>query len=68
MTKSESREALKLQAWSRFPNPDIALLARSYATLIRSARSPTSRAQILVYAASLPAIVQHPEFIIKDAS
>jgi hypothetical protein len=64
MTKSESREALKLQAWSRFPNPDIGLLARSYAALIRSARSRVSKDQILVYAACLPAIVQHPEFIL----
>jgi len=64
MTKSESREALKLQAWSRFPNPDIGLLARGYSALIRAARTNTSRNQLITYAASVPAIVQHPEFIV----
>jgi len=64
MNKSESREALNLQAWSRFPNPDIGLLARSYSALIRAARTRTSRNQLITYAASVPAIVQHPEFIV----
>jgi hypothetical protein len=64
MTKSESREALKLQAWARFPNPDIGTLARSYSALIRSARTAKSRNEILVYAAAVPAIVQHPDFIV----
>lgn len=64
MTKSESREALRLQAWSRFPNPDIGLLARSYSSLIRAARTTKSRNEIITYAAAIPAIVQHPEFIV----
>jgi len=64
MTKSESREALELQAWARFPNPDIGMLARSYSALIRAARTTKSRNEIIIYAASVPAIVQHPEFII----
>ena len=64
MTKSESRECLKLQAWSKFPEPDVALIARSYSALHRAARTKTSKNQILIYAASVPAIVQHPEFII----
>ena len=67
MTKSESREALKLQAWSRFPQLDaelIATLARSYSALIRSARTTKSRNEIMIYAAAVPAIVQHPEFIV----
>lgn len=64
MTKSESREALKLQAWAKFPQPDIGLLARAYSALIRAARTKTSRNQLIVYAASIPAIVQHPEFIV----
>ncbi len=63
MTKSESRECLKLQAWSKFPNPDIATLARSYSALIRAARTTKSRNEILCYAAAIPAVVQHPEFI-----
>jgi hypothetical protein len=64
MTKSESRECLKLQAWSKFPDIDIALLARSYSALIRAARTTKSKNQIITYAASLPAVVQHPEFIV----
>ena len=51
MTKSESREALKLQAWAKFPNPDIGLLARSYSALIRAARTTKSRNEIIIYAA-----------------
>jgi hypothetical protein len=64
MTKSESRECLKLQAWSKFPDIDIALLARSYSALIRAARTTKSKNEIITYAASVPAVVQHPEFII----
>ena len=64
MTKSESRECLKLQAWSKFPDIDIALLARSYSALIRAARTTKSRNEIITYAASVPAVVQHPEFIV----
>ena len=65
MTKSESRECLKLQAWSKFPDIDAGLLARSYSALIRSARTTKSQNEILTYAASVPAVVQHPEFIIR---
>jgi len=67
MTKSESREALKLQAWSRFPNLDaemIGTLARSYSALIRAARTVKSRNEIMVYAMDVPAVVQHPDFIV----
>ena len=64
MTKSESRECLKLQAWSKFPEPNVGMLARSYSALVRSARTTKSRNQILVYAMGLPAIVQHPDFIV----
>jgi len=63
MTKSESRECLKLDAWARFPNKDVALLARSYSALIRAARTRASKNQIMCYAAAVPAVVQHPEFI-----
>ena len=64
MNKSEMREVLKLNAWSRFPNPDIGLLARSYSALIRAARSKATKNKIIVFAAGLPAVVQHPEFIV----
>ena len=64
MTKSESRECLQLQAWAKFPDIDISLLARSYSALVRSARTTKSRNQILTYAAAVPAITQHPDFII----
>ena len=65
MTKSESRECLKLQAWSKFPDIDVSLLARSYSALVRSARTTKSQNEILTYAAAIPAVVQHPEFIIS---
>jgi hypothetical protein len=64
MTKSESRECLKLQAWSKFSDIDVGLLARSYSALIRSARTVKSRNEILTYAASVPAVLQHHDFII----
>lgn len=64
MTKSESRECLKLQAWSHFKPADIGLLARSYSALIRATGTTKSRNQIIVYAMGLPAIVQHPDFIV----
>jgi len=64
MTKIESRECLKLQAWSKFSNPDIGLLARSYSALVRAARTTKSKNQIIAYAVELPAVVQHPEFIV----
>ncbi len=67
MTKSESREALKLQAWSKFPDLDaemIGTLARSYSALIRAARTVKSRNEIMVYAMGVPAVVQHPEFVV----
>ena len=64
MTKSESRECLKLQAWSKFQEPNVGMLARCYSSLVRSARTTKSRNQIMVYAMGLPAIVQHPDFIV----
>jgi hypothetical protein len=64
MNKSETRECLKLQAWSKFPEPNVGMLARCYSSLVRSARTNTSRNQILVYASCLPAVVQHPDFIV----
>jgi hypothetical protein len=63
MTKSESRECLKLQAWGKLPSIDIGLLARSYSALIRAARTTKSRDEIFIYAAGVPAVVQHPEFV-----
>lgn len=64
MTKSESRECLKLQAWAKFPNRDVGLLARSYSALIRATRTTKSRNEILMYVSELPAILKHDQFII----
>jgi len=64
MTKSESRECLKLQAWSKFSDIDVGLLARSYSALIRSARTVKSHNEIMAYILEVPEILQHPEFII----
>lgn len=63
MNKSECRECLKLQAMARWDDVPIDYMARSYSTLIRSALTTKSRNQIMVFAAEIPAVVQHPEFI-----
>ena len=62
MNKAETKECLKLQAWKHQVPVD--MLARSYSSLIRSAMTQKSRNEIMVYAAELPAVIQHPEFII----
>jgi hypothetical protein len=62
MNKAEKRECLKLQAWKHQAPVD--MLARCYSSLIRSAMTDKSRREILVFAAELPAVIQHPEFII----
>ena len=62
MTKSEKREVDKLNAWARIA--DAGTLARAYSALIRAARTATSRNEIIVHAAGVPAVVQHPEFIV----
>ena len=64
MNKSEQRELIKLEMWARVPYPDIGMLARAYSALIRSTDTNTSRNVIIVSAAQIPAIVQHPEFIL----
>jgi hypothetical protein len=63
MNKSELRECLKLQTMARWDDVPIDYMARSYSTLIRSARTKKSANQIMVFAAAVPAVVQHPEFI-----
>jgi hypothetical protein len=62
MNKSETKECLKLQAWKN--QVPVSMLARSYSSLIRSAMTQKSKNEIMVYAAELPAVIQHPEFII----
>jgi hypothetical protein len=62
MTKAETKECLKLQAWKNSVPVD--MLARSYSSLIRSAMTQKSKNEIMIYAAELPAVIQHPEFII----
>ena len=62
MNKSEKREVEKLNAIAR--TADIGMLARSYSALIRSAMTAKSRNEIIVHAAGIPAVVQHPEFIV----
>ena len=66
MTKSETREVTRLDAIMRMA-PDqrpvgIDYLARSFSALIRA--SYRSRNEIICAAAAVPAVVQHPEFII----
>jgi hypothetical protein len=62
MNKSEKREVEKLNAICRTAPVD--MLARSYSALIRAAMTTKSRNEIMVHAAGIPAVVQHPEFIV----
>ena len=66
MTKSETREVTRLNAIMRMA-PDqrpvgIDYLARSFSALIRA--SYRSRNELINAASYVPAVVQHPEFII----
>lgn len=62
MTKSEKREVEKLNAMARIA--DVGMLARGYSTLIRAAMTAKSRNEIIVHASGIPAVVQHPDFIV----
>lgn len=64
MNNSTLKCALNLQAMSRWPAPDIGYLARGYSALIRAALTKKSRNELIVFAADIPAVVQHAEFII----
>lgn len=68
MTKSELREVTKLTQIMRMA-PDarpigVDYLARAFSALIRSARTTKSRNELVCAAAGVPAVIQHPEFII----
>lgn len=66
MTKSEQREVATMDAMMRLPNhvlrADVGYFARSYSALIRASRG--SRNEIICHAMGVPAVVQHPDFII----
>ena len=66
MTKSEIREVTRLNAIMRMPADQrpvgIDYLARSFSALIRA--SYRSRNELINAASYVPAVVQHPEFII----
>lgn len=68
MTKSETREAARLNAIMKMPHDvrpvGVDYLARSFSALIRAARTTKSRNELITIAAYVPAVVQHPEFII----
>jgi hypothetical protein len=64
MTKSEAREVAKLDAVSKWALPDIGYLARGYSALIRASRKQSSKDEITAHAATRPAVVQHPDFIV----
>ncbi len=63
MNKSETKEVAKLDAISRVTQ-DIGMLARAYSTMVRATRTTKSRNEIICHAAAIPAVVQHPEFIV----
>ncbi len=62
MTKSEIKEVEKLNAVCR--HVDVGTLARSYSALVRSAKTTASRNEIICAAGNIPAVVQHPDFIV----
>jgi len=69
MTKSETREVAKLEAVMRngFANvndPMIGVCARAYSALIRATRTTKNRNELICIAGGIPAIVQHPDFIV----
>lgn len=68
MNKSEAREVAKLNAIMKLPHDvrpvGIDYLARSFSALIRAARTTKSRYELINAASYVPAVVQHPEFII----
>lgn len=68
MNKSEARELQKLNAILKLAPAQrpvgIDCLARSFSALVRAARTTKSRNEIITAAACVPAVVQHPEFII----
>jgi hypothetical protein len=68
MTKSETREVAKLNAimlMSADKRPvGIDYLARSFSALIRSTMTKKSRNELINAASYVPAVVQHPDFIV----
>jgi hypothetical protein len=66
MTKSETREVARLNAIMLMPAATrpvgIDYLARSFSALIRASYS--SRNELICAASMVPAILQHPEFIV----
>lgn len=66
MTKSEARELAKLDALAKSADArnHIDYLARGYSALIRAAATKSTRNGIIMHAGGLPAVVQHPEFIV----
>jgi hypothetical protein len=62
MTKSETREIVKLATWHKVGAP-ADIIARSLAALIRAARTNKSRAALLEYA-PIFAVAAHPDFVI----
>ena len=66
MNKSETRECAKLDMLARMVPRQIGIdtLARSYSALTRSAMTQKSKNEIITVAAAIPAVVQHPDFII----
>ena len=70
MTKSESREVNKLNAYAAAfsgaakDSAEVAMLARSFSALIRATRTVQSRHEIQCAAAAYPCVVRHAEFIV----
>ena len=64
MTKSESKEANHALCLYAAGLAQADYCARIISMLIRSSRGKNTKNELITMAASFPAIVQHPEFII----
>lgn len=70
MNKRETQEVAKIDAhalWAARNHTTLAsvgILARGYSALARATRTKASRNEIITHATAVPAVVQHPEFIV----
>lgn len=70
LTKREQSELVKLGEHAQWAQKNhamlasVGVLARGYSCLARSTRSASNRNIIITHAAGVPAVVQHPDFIV----
>ena len=67
MTKSEKKEVARLDAVARMGTIDLSNIgyaARGFSGLIRAAGSQKARNELIVASMGVPAVGQHPDFVI----